>query len=272
MADAQAQIDQRNANFWDELCGSQLAQQLGIEDASPESLVKFDANYMGIYPYLEQYLPGAEARGKPLLEIGLGYGTVSQILAEAGADYHGLDIAPGPVEMVRDRISRLGFDDPESRVVQGSALDIPHPDASFDHLVAIGCLHHTGDLAGAINEAHRVLRPGGRAMIMVYNRRSYRRFVRAAGELPDRLRGRGTDEEAMRGAYDRNLEGEAAPATEYVSVGEAKQLCSRFASVKVRKENSDGLTIRGKHLVGREGMLGWPAHRAGLDLYITATK
>src|SRR6187401_2245582 len=100
MAEAQAQIDQRNANFWDELCGSQLAQQLGIEDASPESLAKFDANYMSIYPYLEQYLPGEDARGKPLLEIGLGYGTVSQILAEAGADYHGLDIAAGPVEMV----------------------------------------------------------------------------------------------------------------------------------------------------------------------------
>ena len=272
MPETQAKIDQRNAAFWDELCGSGLAQQLGIEDASPESLERFDRSYMEIYPYLESYLPGEEARGKPLLEIGLGYGTVSQILAERGADYHGLDIAAGPVAMVRDRIVRLGFDDPQSRVIQGSALEIPHPDQSFDHLVAIGCLHHTGDLRGAVAEVHRVLRPGGRALAMVYNRRSYRRLLRAAREAPVRLRGRGPDEEAMRAAYDKNLEGEAAPATEYVSVAEAKDLFGDFASVEVRKENSDGFVVRGRQVAPRERMLGWPAHLAGLDLYIAATK
>lgn len=272
MAEAQAQIDQRNADFWDELCGTTLAEGLGITDASPGSLERFDASYLEIYPYLERYLPGEEARGQKLLEIGLGYGTVSQLLAERGIDYHGLDIAAGPVEMVRDRIARLGLDDPRSRVIQGSALENPHPDETFDHVVAIGCLHHTGDLRHAIGEVHRVLRPGGRAMAMVYNRRSYRRFLRAAREAPSRVRGRGTDEEAMRGAYDRNLGGEAAPATEYISVAEVKELFSDFASVEVRKENSDGITLFGRQVAPRQWLLGWPAHRVGLDLYITATK
>jgi hypothetical protein len=48
MAEAQQQIDRRNSEFWDELCGSGLAQQLGISDASPESLERFDAAYLDI--------------------------------------------------------------------------------------------------------------------------------------------------------------------------------------------------------------------------------
>ena len=49
-------LDDRNAAFWDELCGSSLARSIGITDASAESLARFDAAYMGHYPYLPQYL------------------------------------------------------------------------------------------------------------------------------------------------------------------------------------------------------------------------
>ena len=38
-------------------------------------------------------------RGKKVLEVGLGYGSVAQRIAENGAVYTGLDIAEGPVEM-----------------------------------------------------------------------------------------------------------------------------------------------------------------------------
>ena len=69
--------------------------------------------------------------------------------------------------MMEHRIGLLGVG--RGSATQGSALDIPHPDGSFDVVVSIGCLHHTGNLAGAIDEVHRVLRPGGEAMVMVYN-------------------------------------------------------------------------------------------------------
>jgi SAM-dependent methyltransferase len=271
MAQAQAQLDRSNAAFWDELCGTTLAKQLGVDDDSPESLAKFDRYYLDLYPYLEDYLPEKAPGDERLLEIGLGYGTVSQILASRGFDYNGLDIAPGPVEMVRHRLRLLGVDAAEGRVQVGSVLVAPHPDESFDHIITIGCLHHTGDLAGAIGEVHRMLRPGGRAVIMVYNRNAWRRMKMAAKSLPTRLRGRGEDDEEMRGAYDRNVEGEAAPATEYASVRDARKLLSDFSKVRVRKENFDGSPLLPK-LLPRERMLGWPAHRAGLDLYITATK
>jgi SAM-dependent methyltransferase len=267
----QAEIDRRNAEFWNELCGSALARQLGITEASPEALAKFDAAYMAMYPYLDGYLPGDESQGRSLIEIGLGYGTISEILAVRGLDYHGLDISPGPVEMVRYRLAQLGVNDPEERVRVGSALEIPHEDASFEHVVTIGCLHHTGDLPRAIAEVNRVLRPGGRALVMLYNRHSYRQLRMSAGRALRRLRGHRSGDQEIRAAYDTNLAGEAAPATDYTSVREARRLFSGFSRVDVKRENFDDLVLP-RLAVPRNRLLGWPARIAGLDLYITAIR
>ena len=268
----QSDIDAANAGFWDELCGSTLARSLGIDSATPENLARFDEAYLEAYPYLTGYLPGAGTRGSRLLEIGLGYGTVSQILAERGFDYHGLDIAQGPVEMVRQRLRYLGVEDAEEQVIAHSVLDMPHPPESFDDVVTIGCLHHTGDLKQAVEQVHTVLKPGGRALVMVYNKNSYRRVKMAAGRIPERIRGNGDDaDEGMRHAYDHNTEGETAPATEYTSVRGAKELFGAFSSVSVRRENFDYTNFRGRP-ISRDLLLGVPAHRAGLDLYIQATK
>ncbi len=268
MAEAQLQIDRQNAAFWDELCGTSLATGLGISEPTPENLAAFDEAYLELYPYLDGYLPTGSGR---TLEIGLGYGTVSQMLAGRGLDYNGLDIAQGPVDMVRHRLSQLGIEDPETRVQRGSVLEMPHPDEYFDNVVAIGCLHHTGDLPRAVAQVHRVLRPGGEALVMIYNKNSARRAQMALGRIPDKLRGRGSDDEAMRASYDHNAEGEAAPATEYTSVRQARKLFGDFSKVKVRRENFDTVAVRNR-VIPRETLLKGPGRIAGLDLYITATK
>ena len=141
----QREIDNGNATFWNELCGTQLAKSLGVVDASPTSLKRFDDWYLAFYPYLASHIPFAAMTGRDVLEIGLGYGTVSQKIAESGARYCGLDIARGPVDMVNHRLRQAGLPG-EAR--QGSVLAAPLPDARFDHIVTIGCLHHTGNIAG----------------------------------------------------------------------------------------------------------------------------
>lgn len=93
------------------------------------SLKKFDDWYFAFYPYLFVHIPFEDMKGKDVLEIGLGYGTVSQRLAEAGARYRGLDIAPGPVTMVNHRLNQA---DLEGQAQQGSILQAPFADASFD--------------------------------------------------------------------------------------------------------------------------------------------
>jgi SAM-dependent methyltransferase len=262
-------IDKQNAAFWDELCGSMLARRLGITDASPESLRRFDEAYFGMYPYLMRHLQPIVAHRGRTLEIGLGYGTVSEFLALTGVDYHGLDIARGPVEMVRGRLSEIGQSGRSEQVVEGSALEIPWPDGHFDSVVSIGCLHHTGDLARSIREVHRVLAPGGLAMVMVYNRNSLRHFVFVRPQAAiARLRGEAGNR-AARAMYDANSNGDAAPCTEFSSARRMRTLFGQFSSIRIVRENMDGMPRLG---VSRERLLGWPANVLGLDLYVTAVK
>lgn len=271
----QEQLDATNADFWAELCGTHLARALGVEDASAPSLARFDRAYMDLYPYLPQYLPWH--LGERVLEIGPGYGTVGQLLAERGLDYHALDISPGPVEMMRHRLEMLGVADARDHVKQGSALDIPYADESFDVIVTIGCLHHTGDLVGAVKEVHRVLRPGGQAMVMVYNRHSYRRaiLVPARMLLDGSWRDAARRAELARRTYDANSGGTAAPATEFASAADVRRIFAAFSEVRIRRENFDdiALSMFGKHLyVPRTVFLNNLARIAGVDLYVTASK
>src|SRR5688572_15884904 len=105
---SQQALDGKNADFWNELCGSGLARSLGIHTISSESLGKFDAAYMALYPYLGKYVFKENLSQKKVLEIGLGYGTLGQILTLCGCCYYGLDIAAGPVAMMKYRLGLLG--------------------------------------------------------------------------------------------------------------------------------------------------------------------
>ena len=93
--------------------------------------------------------------------------------------------------MVRHRWRLAGGEDAERRIVQGSVLELPFEAARFDYVFTIGCLHHTGDLPRAVREVERVLRPGGTAVVMLYNLHSYRRLVKVRlPELRNRARSR----------------------------------------------------------------------------------
>ncbi|NIM97421.1 MAG: methyltransferase domain-containing protein [candidate division Zixibacteria bacterium] len=98
-----------------------------------------------MYPYLEGYVSSEHLRGKRVLEIGLGYGTLGGLLASRGCDYYGVDMASNAVEAMRYRLVQMGQDE-ERKVQVGSALEIPHEEESFDSVYSIGCLHHTGNL------------------------------------------------------------------------------------------------------------------------------
>jgi SAM-dependent methyltransferase len=264
-------LDDRNAAFWDELCGSNLARSLGITDASAESLARFDEAYFAFYPYLVDYFPRPAVEGQKLLEIGLGYGTLGEALARLGAHYHGLDIADGPVAMMRARLAHVPGARPE-HVIQGSVLELPFDDASFDHVVSIGCLHHTGDLFGAVAECRRVLGPGGRLVMMVYNRRSAR-HVLLAPVLSARHRlvpGAPSAEETFRYLYDGHPDGDSPPHTDFVSIAELRGLLSGFRDVRIERRGIDRVPL-GPVEISRLRLMRLGLDRlVGLDLYAVA--
>jgi SAM-dependent methyltransferase len=261
---SQQTIDRSNTDFWDTLCGWNMAREAGITGDGADDLRRFDELYLSYFPYLTDYVP-TDLSGKQVLEIGLGFGTLGQLLASRGAEYHGVDIAAGPVSVMRRRIGARGQS--EERVRQASALDLPFADESFDSVYSIGCLHHTGDLQRSISEVHRVLRPGGRTVVMLYYRYSLRRL---AYGLLHRLRsgqGRSFDDE-MRELYDAHAAGPGAPHTDFVSRGEVKRLFTQFSRVRIDVQNFDGFRFG----IKRGWFLSNLARVAGLDLYIVADK
>jgi SAM-dependent methyltransferase len=135
----------------------------------------------------EWHIPSAAdfagTKGLRVLEIGCGLGTDGAQFAEAGAIYTGVDLTQAAIDLARKRFQL--FDLPgEFRVADAENLDFA--DESFDLVYSHGVLHHTPDTAAAVAEVHRVLKPGGRAIVMLYHRGSYNyrvgiRILRRAG-------------------------------------------------------------------------------------------
>lgn len=267
----QDSIDDSNREYWNVLCGSSLARMLGICDFSVASLARFDAYYLSYYPYLLEHVPLHALWGKRVLEIGLGYGTIAQQLA-AACNYTGLDIAPGPVWVTNHRLALHGL---PGRVVEGSILAQPFEPSSFDVVVTIGCLHHTGNLPGALGQIRSILVPGGKLIFMVYNAYSYRRWLSFFGPTSRFLfaeyfglnRPITTVEERV--AYDAD-EGKTAPITDFFSIRHIKKLLFGFENVSVTKENACPESIFRNWT--RERMRRFISPWFGLDLYVSATK
>jgi ubiquinone/menaquinone biosynthesis C-methylase UbiE len=117
---------------------------------------------------ISKEMPLANLSGKKVLEIGSGAGGHSAMFARHGAELTSLDITLDRVAATREKLRLLGSKAKIAIALQGNAEALPFSDGSFDIVYSNGVLHHTPNTAGAVDEIYRVLRPGGRAAIMLY--------------------------------------------------------------------------------------------------------
>ena len=120
-------------------------------------------------------LDGIAFRGKRVLEIGLGQGADSEQIVRRGGLFSGVDLTPESVERVRTRFSVRQL--PFGSIVQGSVLALPFDDHQFDFVFSHGVLHHVPDISRAQREIHRVLKPDGELIAMLYARWSLNYLV-----------------------------------------------------------------------------------------------
>jgi len=109
---------------------------------------------------------------RDVLEAGCGIGTDAMRFTLSGARYTGVDFSPSALALGRRRARGT-----DARFVEASILDLPFPDGSFDLVYSNGVIHHVPETQRAIDEFHRVLRPGGTAIVMVYHRNSLNFYV-----------------------------------------------------------------------------------------------
>jgi SAM-dependent methyltransferase len=163
--------EQTVQDFWqDHACGDALVG--GLQDRFGGDYEKFFSDYDQFRYSLERHLPacldGLNLQGKRVLEIGLGQGAESESLIRRGAVWTGVDLTAESVERVRTRLTLRDL--PFAALEQGSVLDLPFADDSFDMVFSHGVLHHVPEISQAEREIHRVLRPGGELVIMMYAR------------------------------------------------------------------------------------------------------
>jgi SAM-dependent methyltransferase len=177
------------ARFWQSHpCGDQLIGGLreGYRDDYEAFFTDYDKARYRIESHIPDCLDRLQVDKKRVLEIGLGQGAESEQLIRRGAVWTGLDVTPEAVERVRTRLTLRDLSFEDIRV--GSATAIPFADNQFDLVFSHGVLHHVPDVEAAQREIHRVLRPSGRLVVMLYARRSINyqlciRVLRRAGLL-----------------------------------------------------------------------------------------
>lgn len=197
-------------------CGPELSAEPGTAPYL-EQLVAARHAYC---PWFRQALDYDSAAGLDVLDVGCGQGIDLVQYGRAGARATGIDLTPRHVELARRHAAAAGVD---ATVVEGDAEHLPFADASFDRVSSNGVLHHTPDMPAALREVARVLRPGGEARIIVYNRRSYHYWLSQVlwnGIVMRQL----FQERSMEGVLSRGVERSSIGARPLVRVYSPAQL------------------------------------------------
>ncbi|MCK6449422.1 MAG: metalloregulator ArsR/SmtB family transcription factor [Alphaproteobacteria bacterium] len=99
-----------------------------------------------------------------LLDIGTGTGRMLELFAERVEHAVGIDMSREMLAVARANLDKTGRRN--CLVRQGDMYQLPLPDRSFDAVIIHQVLHYADEPAEAIAEAARVLRPGGRLVVV----------------------------------------------------------------------------------------------------------
>ncbi|PYX30493.1 MAG: hypothetical protein DMG80_12205 [Acidobacteria bacterium] len=165
----QSYVKERVRNFWQNSpCDSWFTNETRGTGAFYRSL---DEHRYRVHPRLLGAIGFEKTRGLRVLEIGCGCGSEAERFARAGASYTAVDLTNAAVSITQRRFQLEAL---KGNFTQGDAENLPFADGSFDLVYSHGVLHHTPDTPRTIREVHRVLAPGGRAVIMLYYRNSFK--------------------------------------------------------------------------------------------------
>ena len=159
--------------------------RLGVAEFSREFYQEIDrrffddaAHYMpaGTRPF-DVIVPFDRLPEWDVLEIGVGSGSHAQLLSPHCRTYTGIDLTDYAVTSTRTRLALFVL---PGRVERIDAERMPFANEMFDYIWTWGVIHHSANTDQVLREMHRVLRPGGRATVMVYHRSALYTLVYAA--------------------------------------------------------------------------------------------
>jgi SAM-dependent methyltransferase len=152
-------------------------------------------------------------RGRRVLDVGCGAGTDLVRFARAGALATGVDASSSAIALARRNFEVQGL---QADLREADAARLPFPDDTFDLVFAHGVVQYAADDRAVVEECRRVLKPGGEAIVQVYNRVSW---LNALSKL-----------------MKVGLEHEDAPVLRKYTIGEFRRLLAGFRDVRIVPE------------------------------------
>lgn len=151
------------ADFWNaEPCGSRyLGKDVDFQRQAAERY--------RLEPYIPAFAQFDTSAGLRVLEIGVGMGADYEQWLRAGAVATGVDLSESSLARARQRCEQSGL---HVDLRQADAETLPLANNSFDVVYSYGVMHHSPDTQRCLDEAWRVLKPGGTAHIMLYHHAS----------------------------------------------------------------------------------------------------
>jgi ubiquinone/menaquinone biosynthesis C-methylase UbiE len=163
--------------------------------------------------YLPRLVNFSAYKGKSVLEVGCGAGIDLMRFASGGARVTGIDLSKTAIDLAGKNFDQ-SKQSADLRVMNGECMQFE--DNTFDIVYAHGVLQYTADSAKMMGEIYRVLKPGGEAIMMVYNKNSWLNLMRKVTSVP--------------------LEHEDAPVLKKYSMRELKQMLHPFQAYRIIPE------------------------------------
>lgn len=142
-AEAATAYFRRNASDWDRI------RSLYVDEAEVER-------------HLLDRVPGRGAGD--FLDVGTGTGRILEVIGPRASQGIGLDLSREMLAVARARLERADL--PHCRVWHGDMYHLPWPEGSFDFVTIHQVLHYAERPDAVVTEAGRVLRPGGRLVVV----------------------------------------------------------------------------------------------------------
>jgi len=171
-----AEPQQANREWWESHPMTyDWERTLDITHGSREWFDEIDRRFLSSAYYAEgsdgtpfgRFLRPEYVAGKQVLEVGCGMGTHAEMLTRAGAQLTAVDQTSLAVETTRRRLAVRGL---PCNVVRQDAEHLTFDDRTFDFAWTWGVIHHSTSTERCVSEIARVVKPGGRLMMMVYYR------------------------------------------------------------------------------------------------------
>lgn len=177
-----------------------------------------------LHDYMQEVFHFADFKDQVVLDLGCGAGIDSAEFIRHGARVVSLDFTNTGVKATQALLKEAGL---SGIVVQADARALPFKSHTFDCVYCFGVLHHIPQIEKALAQIHRVLKPTGNIMAMLYHRDSllYAYSIMYLHGVREKLLGKYTQNEILSWYSERN---EGCPYTMAYTKDEARNLFECF--------------------------------------------